>query len=68
MSKDNKTTERWVVAPENCYQMERKYGWELIDIQQPPTPPNDLLKTKCVFEGDAPLPKSYMETDDDSNA
>lgn len=61
----DKTTERWVVSPDHCKRMAKKYGWTLRRHETPESSPNDLLKTKCIFEGDAPLPKSYMETDDD---
>ncbi|MGB3238433.1 MAG: hypothetical protein WBB29_09070 [Geitlerinemataceae cyanobacterium] len=45
-----------------CYEMKRKYGWDLLRIDEHPTDP--IFKVDCVFVGEARFP-NYMENDDD---
>jgi hypothetical protein len=49
-------SERW-----RCYEIEKKYGWNLLKIE--PTP-DSLLKYKCIFEGQTRFP-NYLEDLDD---
>jgi hypothetical protein len=43
--------------------MARKYGWELIEVEQ--TPEDPVFKVDCVFEGETEFPKPYQEKESD---
>jgi len=43
-----------------CEEMEQKYGWDLVRIEQTEDP---ILEVDCVFEGKTEFPKSYYDTD-----
>jgi hypothetical protein len=43
-----------------CEEMERKYGWDLVRVEETADP---ILEVDCVFEGKAEFPKSYYDTD-----
>jgi hypothetical protein len=44
-------------SKEGCKKMERKYGWELIGIEE--TPEDPILEVDCVFAGKTEFPKPY---------
>ncbi len=49
-----------------CYEMQRKYGWKLLDIEEIDT---HGLEVDCVFRGQTEFPKSFYDTereDDDA--
>ena len=47
MSKNNKNVHA-ATDPEKCREMEKKYGWKLVEVR--PTK-DKILKVDCVFEG-----------------
>lgn len=49
-----------------CYEMQRKYGWKLLEIEEINT---KGLEVDCVFRGQTEFPKSFYDTereDDDA--
>ncbi|MBD2313301.1 hypothetical protein H6G20_16665 [Desertifilum sp. FACHB-1129] len=43
-----------------CEEMERKYGWNLVRIEETNDP---ILEVDCVFAGQTEFPQSYYDTD-----
>lgn len=58
MAELNRETQHPAVAPGDCKQMARKYGWRLKRID--PTGSKDL-PVNCVFEGDCEFPKGSID-------
>ncbi|HBL13841.1 MAG TPA: hypothetical protein DD379_21080 [Cyanobacteria bacterium UBA11162] len=50
------------VSRKHCEDMEKKYGWKLIDVE--PTG-NSILKVNCVFKGKTEFPKSFYDTEEE---
>jgi hypothetical protein len=48
MSKNHKNIHS-ATAPEQCREMEQKYGWKLVEVRQTQ---DKILKVDCVFEGE----------------
>ncbi|GAB4186095.1 MAG: hypothetical protein Fur006_25110 [Coleofasciculaceae cyanobacterium] len=56
--KDEQTTSRHSATdPQKCREMERKYGWKLLRIEQTK---DRTLKFDCVFKGETEFP-NYIE-------
>lgn len=53
------TSRHSATDPENCLEMEKKYGWKLLRIE--PTK-DQTLKVDCVFEGETEFP-TYLTED-----
>ncbi|KYC41690.1 hypothetical protein WA1_16760 [Scytonema hofmannii PCC 7110] len=47
-------------SPKHCKEMERKYGWKLVDIEKTG---DSILKVDCVFKGKTEFPKSFQENE-----
>jgi hypothetical protein len=48
---------------DKCYEMKRRYGWDLLRIDKFPDEP--IFKVNCVFLGEAKFPKHWTEDEDD---
>lgn len=46
-----------------CYEMKRKYGWNLLRIDENPEQP--IMKVDCVFVGEARFPDYIEDNEDD---
>lgn len=58
---DDENVSRHAVVDEGCCEeMEQKYGWELIRVEETSDP---ILEVDCVFEGKTEFPKSYYDTE-----
>jgi hypothetical protein len=53
------------VSKEDCEKMQRKHGWQLVDIEKLPPTKNQLFKVDCVFSGHTEFPKPANETKSD---
>lgn len=56
---DENVSRHAAVNKDDCKKMERKYGWELIEVEE--TPDDPIFKVDCVFEGETEFPKPYQE-------
>ncbi len=56
-----KTTTHSATDSEKCYEMKRRYGWELVRIEE--YPDQEIFKIDCVFLGDAEFPKHWTQED-----
>jgi hypothetical protein len=56
---DENVSRHAAVNKDYCKEMERKYGWALIQIEE--TPEDPIFKVDCVFEGETEFPKPYQE-------
>jgi hypothetical protein len=59
---EDKKTKHSATDRNKCYEMERRYGWDLIEIVEHPEQP--IMKVDCIFLGDAEFPKHWMEDDE----
>lgn len=57
---DEDVSRHAAVDEECCEEMERKYGWDLVRVEETSNP---TLEVDCVFEGKTEFPKSYYDTD-----
>jgi hypothetical protein len=60
--RDDDETIHSATDSDKCYEMKRKYGWDLLRIDEHPEQP--IMKVDCVFVGEAKFP-NYIEDDDD---
>ena len=49
MSNKDKKNIHAATDPEKCWEMKRKYGWNLVEIR---LTKDKILKVDCVFEGE----------------
>lgn len=59
---ESKRISHWVVDEDCCRRMQRKYGWDLIEIKRR-IEARDPLVVECIFKGDCPFPGRYGEQD-----
>ena len=62
---DDKKTKHSATDSDKCYEMQRKYVWVLVDIDEHPDDP--IFKVDCIFAGDAQFPKHWTEESDDDS-
>ncbi|MFN6514933.1 MAG: hypothetical protein RMY29_010565 [Nostoc sp. CreGUA01] len=61
---DENVSRHAATSKDGCMEMERKYGWKLIEIE--PTPEDPIFKVDCVFAGKTEFPKPHYENEQES--
>lgn len=62
---EGKRTKHSATDRDKCHEMERRYGWDLLDIDKHPE--QDIFKVDCIFAGDAQFPKHWLEETDEND-
>jgi|GEM_PF-393389 hypothetical protein len=61
---DENLSRHAAVNPDDCKEMEKKYGWELIKIEELPLSINQVFEVDCVFLGKTEFPKSFYDKEE----
>jgi hypothetical protein len=61
---DEDVSRHAAVSADDCKKMEKKYGWELIDIEELPPLTNQVFEVDCVFRGKTEFPKPFYEKEE----
>lgn len=64
-NEDEDVSRHAAVSADDCKQMERKYSWELIAIEELPPSINQVFEVDCVFRGKTEFPKTFYEKDEE---
>jgi hypothetical protein len=51
----------------NCQEMARRNGWQLVDVEELPQSKNPIFAVDCVFKGKTEFPKDFNETERDDD-
>jgi hypothetical protein len=60
-SEEQDVSRHAAVNADCCREMERKYGWELISIEELPPSTNQVFEVDCVFRGKTEFSKPFYE-------
>lgn len=62
---DEDVSRHAAVSADCCKEMERKYGWELISIEELPPSTNQVFEVDCVFRGKTEFSKPFYEKEEE---